>query len=514
MKKLLILAALIMMICGAAEAQNAYKYTEPKDSIVRIFWNEIKQLPAITKAEAYDKALYDKAVQFHSKTEMSFDFVRNNVDTTYQYDIFAKMKMRCYQMLDGGWVAVLDIDFHGKQLSEQDAYDKIAVATYQKGKMSYPKLTKFFPSMEALELIANNRDNFFEDHNVVFGDSEITYSSYEFLPLRFVWNGKTFENTSKIICQSVLLGGHFAYCYPKDDDAQSLYFPPMIGDDTFFNMSLDDKNYYVYNKKKLAKFDVKDGIVEGYTLLDPTCGIIQDRDSNGYAFGNPVAIGLPISAYKGKCWIEKNSPLNKEFKNGKYVVNQLINHDTKFLKRDVFIELTAKDENSPIETIRVYSKPLIVTLQSEIDSDTSLSNDAKTIFKALNFNDKDYGTFDNVWCYKNGMDIQYKPAESNPDVYVWGDGVKVNYFIYKADGKYLVVLAKIDKNNNICESKFWYYENGTLTPTDYKIPAPTLGGGVNSTYDFDAKGLHYYHSSDSIFSDEDFIWNGKEFVKE
>ena len=78
------------MICGAAEAQNAYKYTEPKDSIVKIFWEEIKQLPAITKAEAYDKALYDKAVQFHSKTEMSFDFVRNNVDTTISIQHFCQ----------------------------------------------------------------------------------------------------------------------------------------------------------------------------------------------------------------------------------------------------------------------------------------------------------------------------------------------------------------------------------------------------------------------------------------
>ena len=59
-----------------------------------------------------------------------------------------------------------------------------------------------------------------------------------------------------------------------------------------------------------------------------------------------------------------------------------------------------------------------------------------------------------------------------------------------------------------------YYDHGALTPTDYKIPAPTLGGnGDNSTYDFDYEGLHYYHSADDISSFEDFIWDGKEFAK-
>ena len=77
------------------------------------------------------------------------------------------------------------------------------------------------------------------------------------------------------------------------------------------------------------------------------------------------------------------------------------------------------------------------------------------------------------------------------------------FHIYPAGSKYLVVLSTQNKNGNI-NNKFWYYENGALTPTEFTLPNIR-----NSQYSFSDEGVIYNCKN----KDERYLWNGKEFKK-
>jgi hypothetical protein len=119
---------------------------------------------------------------------------------------------------------------------------------------------------------------------------------------------------------------------------------------------------------------------------------------------------------------------------------------------------------------------------SEFEAAKSLSDEARMIFKALNFNEKEYGVFKRASIYnKNGFNIEFD------------NDLEVRFQIYKADGgRFLVVLSKKEGYFKSLGEKFWYYENGQFTPAKIDIPAP-----------------HYYKSEDECmyyFTDEGLEW--------
>ena len=77
------------------------------------------------------------------------------------------------------------------------------------------------------------------------------------------------------------------------------------------------------------------------------------------------------------------------------------------------------------------------------------------------------------------------------------------FHIYPAGSKYLVVLSTQNKNGNI-NNKFWYYENGALTPTEFTLP-----NIQNCQYGFRDDGIIYNCKKQNKV----YLWNGKEFKK-
>ena len=503
-KIIIILAVLTSFICGKIQAQK------PQETIVKVIWNRLKTEDdcisrVLAEAEKIDKEKFDSAEHFKSETAMDFDFtILHNRYETPMDSIAARYQLQCYKMKDGSWLAIINQYVFDINVGLFIEYcEGINVIKYKSGKkLSYPKFKSIFPE-DCLFLMP---DKLFGTPKIVFSDTVINCYGHDFWPIKMVWNGKSFNNASKVIHKTMDFGGDFNY-------------KPNYNLNTKISEKWEGSPDGIFkaDKQNIAKFDIKEGIIEGYTLLSPTCGIFGDRAENGFLKSNPVTIGSPMQ-YVLKCL--KYNPDTKITKDGKLVVDVHITHDTKYKKRDIFLEMTAKDENSPIETIRVYSTPIAVTLMSEVDNDSLLSDDVKTIFKAFNFNEKDYGEFQRTsasWLNNgNGFEMEFKTDTFQQDnKYIgweyWDDyDLKVHFQIYKTGDKYLVILSKTNSADDNLGDKFWYYENGQFTPVEINLPAPD---SEMNQHLFNDEGLEYYKWENSERYKQDFIWNGNEFVK-
>lgn len=489
MKKLLFIffTALIVFVNCNCQTQNA----EQTDSVAKIIWETLKAKDesiskVISELTKLDKEKLTKAENFKSKTSMDFEFTVMNKQGE-NMDLGAKYQLQCYQMTDGSWIAVIyQFVFDRGNLQIKLSYTNgIKIVKYQKGKnLEYLNLNSYFPK-------EYNLANF---SKIDFSDTEVKFSSFEFGPLNFVWNGKTFETSSKLIYCCCDFECKFQCDFVENNDEY------IIGDE--WNDETDSI-FYDNNQNAIVKFDIKDGIINGYTLLNPACGVALENTEDDYISSTPVSIGSSMQEVINRL---DASSCTKRFKNGKFVVTLNTVHDTRFKKQDLFIEFTSLNENSPIETIRIYSKPLTVTLMSEVEDETDLSEEAKTIFKALNFNEKEYGKFVRLSiCYydnKNGFNIEMA-SDKHPEDSFHDYDLTIMFHIYPAGSKYLVVLSAKNMNGNF-DNKFWYYENGKLTPTEFALPNIR-----NSQYSFSDKGIIYNCNN----KDELYLWNGKEFKK-
>ncbi len=489
MKKLLFVffTALIVFVNGNCQAQNA----EQTDSVAKIIWEKLKTeddsiSENISKLKKINKEKLAKAEKYKSKTSMDFEFCVPDSQDEHE-DFLAKYQLQCYQTKDSSWIAVLkqlifDVKKYKVEFSKSNG---IKILKYRKGKnLEYLNLNSYFPK-------EYNLANF---SKIDFSDTEVKFSSFGYGPLNFVWNGVTFETSSKLI---------YCCCDYKCNfqcDSTGKLEEYIIGEKWDGET---DGIVYDKNKKPIAKFDIKDGKIKGYSLLNPEYGIAMGFTEYDYIDSPPVSIGSSMQDVIKSISIV---PVTKEFKNGKFVATLNTVHDTRYKKHDLFIEFTSQDENSPIETIRIYSKPLTVTLMSEVENETDLCEDAKTIFKALNFNEKEYGKFIRLSiCYydnKNGFNIEMA-SDKHPEDSFHDHDLTIMFHIYPAGSKYLVVLAAKNMNGNF-DNKFWYYENGKLTPTEF-----TLQNIQNCQYSFRDDGIIYNCKK----QDKVYLWNGKEFKK-
>lgn len=114
--------------------------------------------------------------------------------------------------------------------------------------------------------------------------------------------------------------------------------------------------------KTLAKLDIKNKHVVGYSIVDPNVAISQEDNIEAGSpyfiyherpLRSPVTIGKPIKDVlnykKGNKMKDKN--ITQGHKDGKYVITQQLNH-TDFAG-DTYIEFSAPDQNAKITGIRV-----------------------------------------------------------------------------------------------------------------------------------------------------------------
>ncbi|MBR4678242.1 MAG: hypothetical protein IKO99_09595 [Bacteroidales bacterium] len=476
--------------------EKTFKYVEPQDSVVKTIWEKLKKEDkhisnVITDAVNFDYIPQSEAEIFKSKTAMEYDYLVPMGSEEPDNCIAANYRIQCYQTLDNAWIAIIDAVVHGYDLDSVDHADKVFTVKFKDGKISYPDNKDFFP--ENFKTVEAHHRGFYNP-SIIFSNTGLNFVHSEYWPLKYHWNGNKFESDSKFICSSVdMYRGNFC----MEGKCANIGAEWTGSPDGVFKS--DDG-------KPLAKLELKDGIIEGYTILDSSCGVVQATNTDSITH-NPVALGYPIKNVldfkRATAWM-KDTVITKGMKDGKYVITQQLCHDTQDKRRDVFIEFAAKDENSEIESIRVYSTPLTVTLMSEFEAAKSLSDEARMIFKALNFNEKEYGVFKRASIYnKNGFNIEFD------------NDLEVRFQIYKADGgRFLVVLSKKEGYFKSLGEKFWYYENGQFTPAKIDIPAPHYYKSEDECmYYFTDEGLEWDNDDADMENHfhEDFPWNGKEF---
>ena len=518
-----IFATLTFFACGGGTTQNAGTdganadsasrdgvptvSTTTNDTIVKTIWEKLKtDDPHISKVVAEGNAVdfnyyKDDEEHYFSKTSMDYKYhVPKGSEEPDNY-INAIYRLQCYPMSDGGWLATVEQSVNGYQLQEEDCGYKLFVVKYNDGKISYPQYTDYFP--ECLSYVEERlgTDSDRDRSKLKYSDAGISYKSSTCWPLKFVWNGKKFETPSKFIYEAI----NMWY-----GDLNTPFGSATVGSKWYGSPDgiLKDKS-----GNKIAEIELNGEIVEGYTVFDPSCGAVQDNNSDSITH-SPIAIGYPIKnvlEYKDnpKAWTKnmKDTTITKGMKDGKYVITQQLCHDKINKKRDVFIDFVAEDENSPIETIRVYSKPFEVSIQGEVELAEGVSAEAKEIFKALDANEYDNGKFKHVstdYNIHNGFSLYFN------------DDTNLCFHIYKTnDGRYLVMLVKFDVLSKKIGEKFWYYKDGTLTPTDFKIPDTQLKEKyiyMRFGDDFIQYDNGEYKPMDRI--EEHYLWNGEEFESE
>ena len=351
---IIILFAAMTTLMSFSSGSNLYT-NEPNDSIARIIWKQLTTndpniSKVVTLTKGYVMVARSYAEEFYRKTNLdyAFDGDKKGDDSKSIYAIY---HLQCYPMSDGGWLAVIDQNVEGSELAPEYCVKKIFVIKYNDGKITYLNNKDVFP--ENFSFVENNHYTNWWDSSIEFSDTDLKYNTSLCYPLTYVWNGKKFETKSEFIYNAISL----VWGYISTPDGLSVH----IGDR--WNGSPDG----IFKDKKgkpVAKLTLKNNIVEGYTVLDPSYGTVEETQEGDKIPHAPIALGCYIKnvlAYKNvldRSTRMKDTVITQGMKNGKYVITQQLNHDIWFSKRDIFIDFEAKDDDSSIDAIRVYSTPI------------------------------------------------------------------------------------------------------------------------------------------------------------
>jgi hypothetical protein len=271
-----------------------------------------------------------------------------------------------------------------------------------------------------------------------------------------------------------------------------------------------------------------------------------------YYTSKPVALGQPI---KNVLESDKYEALQREIaestKDGLYTLTQHIKVD-KTNHKDIYAEYQAKDKDSKIEHFRIIGLPLAITLESELEENYRISDEAKQLWMAINADNavtKDIpGNFKRFWnTDKNGFAAIFREENDRGGYVDW----KLTYAMLTAnDGRQIAYIWKsfydrayADKPQPITPEWAQYIcQNGQVQQVEPQIPTPqptdfpayNLGDqtvsmdGENADMSLDCNGsFRFFAHSDhySSFGDgEDdahvkyylifFRWDGEKYVCE
>ena len=528
------LCAFMLFSCGGK--QKTYTYVEPTENIAFKIWNlliqENQEVKSVVEAAIdFDYYTQEEATDTINRTELEYDYIIPQGFAEEDNLLAANYHLKCFQKLDDTWVGIVTKYVHGYGLEEADCGRKLFAVHYDGTKTTGLDINQLFP--EWFGLIQDYYTEIY-DNCFYFNNDAMTFSTTGYWPIKLNWNGNGFEKDpeSVIMTNSVqMASGEF--CYYEKGKFHWIH----IGDSFYGegNNLLDEKG------NVLAHFEMNNGIVEGYTLESPTCGVVQDFDYDSdlkvsKITSKPIALGYPIQNvldYDKGYWM-KDTVVSQGMKDGKYVITQQIAHDKILKKRDIFIDFTAQDEHFNIEQIRVYSYPITITLEGEVNESETLQPHVKEIFNALGYDFKspEFGDFDHF--------IGHHDDKNGFDFYFNGEVKNVRFQTYDAGDKQLVVIAKYGEYEKLTDINSWYYQNGSFKETilDLPIPLPEEFEAYtrNNDYDirlenyvlsFNDKGIEYYaiterndgastKDEDGIYINPDFYtityqWNGKNF---
>lgn len=434
--------------------KEVFQYVEPKENIAEIIWNCLKTKhpevkPAYDAAKSLEEYGYDNeedVTEFLSKTHMKYEYIIPRGSEEYDDMLVAIYELQCYQTLNDSWMGIVKKHVNGYQLNQQDCNSKVFAVEYRDGILTDRDVNALFPESSQLA------EQYYSFPSFITDNEGLLFQSSNYWPVRLLWNGKTFEQDPKSVILTCDIHKFYGWfdreCFVKLGEVAE---------------NLDANNDCVEDGEVLAHFDVQDGIVVGYTVKSPKCGFAQTE--NGYSItSKPIAIGFPISNvidYEGYTH-DKDNTIVTGHRDGKYVITQQLNHD-KNIRRDIFIEFIADDEQSDIESIRVYTKEFVMTLQTELD-DSSISKKTKSLFSALNIdtNGPDFGAFQSVSGFDNGFSIYFK-----------GKVNEMRFQTYEVnDGSTLIFLAKYQDNEKMPEVRSWFYQDNSFEEVELPLPSP------------------------------------------
>ena len=490
---LLAIASLALSACGGGSSEQ-----QQEDNLLKEFTFVEPNEPI---AEKICELLSEDDSDFGGEEDMDID-TSSNTYKAFAFNLWSKyddisinhhIEIKCYQMLDSSWIGVVykSIDESMEGTTRQE--EKVFAVRYSDNKITPVDSASIFPEL-FFHVVNINRHC---TRKVVwnFKNTTIEPTSEYFWPLRFVWNGTNFfADTSFQFIQNVdpSKGGHFWY-YSADSKPVDIWIN-----------SEPDKEYGISNggilkDKKgnpLAKFEVEDGKVMGYYLLDPNLGFGRAYD---FAIkGEPAAIGKPIKNVLDEY---QDTTVTKTMKDGKLVVTHHIKHSDYSLI-DVFREYTANDENSSIESIHVYAVPFTVSVEEQLDKSNNISPKTRALFTSFDFSNKisGLGKFKGLDGNDDHILLQYE--NGNYLFQVYSDQLEVDY---------MLVIKKIDDSYDPISAKWWYRNEEGLHPILINIP-PFPHNDKSYTLYFDDEGLHYdnYETKDFRF----YKWDSGDFINE
>ena len=510
---------------------KVYQYVEPEEDIAEQVWNCLKTqhqevAPVYKQAVDIDYISDDEATTHISKTYLKYNYFIDRGSEEEDNLLVALYQVKCYQTFDDSWLCIVLKEARGYGLDEKDHGKKVFAVDYKNGTLTDRDINTLFP--ESFKIATDYFNASYYESCLVFDNDGLSFCSTAYWPIRYNWNGKTFDQDP----ESVVLRNSIHNFYGYFDAPGIGYLA--IGKEP---IGLNNNDDFVYDGEVMAHFLLKDGKTTGYTLKSPKCGFVQTTD---YQAGvdritsKPIAIGFPIQNvldYEKKPLSIKDTTIVTNQKDGNYVITQQLMHNT-LDRLDIFIEFTSKDKNSNIESIRVYSEEIVVTLEDELRNNDDINPTTKSIFQAANFdvNDPDFGEFNYVGGSDNGFTIHFKGAVD-----------EVRFQTYPAvDGKTLVVLSKHYEKEDLTIPEFWYFQNGNLTKTTVSLPKPRPEDFRAWRINFDSTiptdgyqlrftnaGIEYYTRSErndetdmrdefGIFINPDFYtvkynWNGTSF---
>ena len=528
-----------------------YHYVEPEENIAQIIWEKLivedEYFNETVKAAKEYKGYRDTKPepQYTSKTSMLFYHTGDEFDGDVNEQAF--FQMQCYQMTDQSWIAVI-YENCINSFSDDPVQTGLLYCHLKDGELS-----EEFPEIdlpwECPQSIMHYKSDYAWRYCVVNFDTQgFEMTPDKFWPIRYDWTGEKFVmNPNSVVLSNDFMDGMLEpYDFSRSNKNRL----------DFYDFKVDNQ-YGIYEGEtgqKVLQLTFTDSQLSDVDILSPKIGIAFAEEEVPHpivycrrAASKPVALGQPIkNVLEGKKDKDIYNEITESTKDGLYTLTQHLKVD-KTLHKDIYAEYQAKDENSAIESFRVYTLPLVVTLESELAENTRISDETKELWRMVNSNNEVTstipGNFKNFWnTSENSFAAIFRADYDNGGYAEW----KMQFVMFKAnDGRQLAYIQTTDYSSYKAEpytiTPEWMeyiYDDGFLQKVDPQLPQPdpsefpayrlgdlsvTMKGGEILLRD---DGFFYYAHSDAysnfgcqepdcgtIYYEIIYLWDGENFTK-
>ena len=390
---------------------------------------------------------------------------------------------------------------------------------------------------------------------VDFDEAGFEMIPYKFWPIRYDWTGEKFVKNpeSAVVSNDFEYGNLSPYDFSRRNTAGLDYYPFKVG-----------PNYLITNGEtgeEVLRLEFEGEHLSVINILSSKIGMAfaADMMTRPYTYNylyyytsKPVALGQPIqNVIESEKYEELQREIVESTQDGMYTLTQHIKVD-KANHKDIFAVYQAKDEKSKIERFRIVGLPLAITLESELEGNDEISDEAKQLWTAINTDNAVTGTipgtFKSFWeTDENGFAALFREENDRGGYVEW----KLTYAMLTAhDGRKIAYIWKTfydrcyaDEPQPLNPEWAQYVcQDGQVRQVEPQIPMPQLTDfpaynlgdesvsmeGEYSETDFNCDGsFRFFAHSDhysSFGDDEDdasvkyyqvfYRWDGEQFVCE